>query len=77
MNAPATALAVDTAAAPLDAFQVIAAGDRLCATQGPQQAAALYQQWLAGSTSPMRHVVQFNLGVLYGQLQLHAQAGAA
>ena len=51
--------------------------DRLCATQGPQQAAALYQRWLAGSTSPMRHVVQFNLGVLYGQLQLHAQAEAA
>lgn len=81
MNAPATAFAadmsVDAAAAPLDAFQVIAAGDRLCATQGPQQAAALYQQWLAGSASPMRHVVQFNLGVLYGQLQLHAQAETA
>ena len=72
MNATATAFAADTsvdAAVPLDAFQVIAAGDRLCATQGPQQAAALYQQWLAGSTSPMRHVVQFNLGVTLSQLE--------
>jgi len=81
MNATTTAAAADhavnPAVVPLDAFQLIAAGDRLCAAQAPQQAAALYQQWLASSTSPMRHVVQFNLGVLYGQLQLHEQAEAA
>lgn len=78
-HSPASVFAAPAApaAAPLDAFAAIAAADRLCATEGPQQATAFYQQWLAGNSSPLRHVVQFNLGVLYGQLALHAQAEAA
>lgn len=61
---------------PLDALQLLAVGDRLCAAQAPLQAAALYQRWLAGQPAPLRHVVQFNLAVIYGQLGQWPQAEA-
>lgn len=63
--------------APMDAFQVIAAADRLGVAGQPEQAVVLYQAWLARGPHPMSHVVRFNLGVLHAQLNQLPQAEAA
>lgn len=42
-----------------------------------EAAALLYQNWIAGTPSPYRHVACFNWGTLLGQLQRHGEAEAA
>jgi len=43
----------------------------------PEAAALLYQNWIAGTPSPYRHVACFNWGTLLGTMRRHAEAEAA
>ena len=61
-------------APPADPMQLIGLADRLQAAGDAPGAMALYQRWLVGSQSPLRHVVHFNLGVLLVQAQRLAEA---
>jgi predicted O-linked N-acetylglucosamine transferase (SPINDLY family) len=61
-------------APPADPMQLIGLADRLLAAGDAPGAIALYQRWLTGSQSPLRHVVHFNLGVLLVQAQRLAEA---
>ena len=73
MNEPTPSTAVDRASASAssgaEALALIGQADRLSAGGQSQEAAALYEDWLACETaSPLRHVVQFNLAVLKTQM---------
>jgi predicted O-linked N-acetylglucosamine transferase (SPINDLY family) len=65
----------DTVQAP-DAMQVIALADQALARGDAAASVHIYEQWLQGSASPLRHVVLFNLGVLLTQQNRLADAEA-
>ncbi|MEZ5644372.1 MAG: tetratricopeptide repeat protein [Burkholderiaceae bacterium] len=73
-EAPPTAL---TALAALGPMELIGRADCLAAAGDTDAAIALYQGWLNGATSPLRPVVQFNLGVLLSQASRLAEAEEA
>ena len=89
--AAAVAAALATVAAPAEPDALLSTArsgrmtlpellDRASALQAggeAERAAALYEAWLAGSDSPLRHVAGFNWGALLSQLGRNTEAEAA
>lgn len=61
----------------LSLHDLMAQADALQQQKQPEQAIALYQQWLLGQTDPLRLVAWFNLGVLLASAGRTAEAQAA
>ncbi|MBW8847929.1 MAG: acetylglucosamine transferase [Burkholderiales bacterium] len=56
--------------------QVMEAASRLQAAGAADAAALLYQNWVAATASPLRHVACFNWGAILGEQRRHAEAEA-
>ena len=56
--------------------QVMDAASRLQAAGAADAAALLYQNWVAATPSPLRHVACFNWGAILGEQRRHAEAEA-
>jgi predicted O-linked N-acetylglucosamine transferase (SPINDLY family) len=54
--------------------QVMEAASKLQAAGAREAAALLYQNWVAATESPLRHVACFNWGAILGELRQHAEA---
>ncbi len=54
--------------------ELLGAVDRLQSAGQPEQAIALYRDWIAGTDSPHRHIACFNCGTLLGSLRRHREA---
>ena len=61
----------------LDPMKVIAFADRLNAAQRHLDVINLYQAWLAHHSTTVNHIIQFNLGVTFAQLNQLSAAEAA
>lgn len=56
--------------------QVMDAASRLQAAGAADAACLLYQNWVAATASPLRHVACFNWGAILGEQRRHAEAEA-
>ena len=56
--------------------QVMEAASRLQTAGAADAAALLYQNWVAATPSPLRHVACFNWGAILGEQRRHAEAEA-
>jgi predicted O-linked N-acetylglucosamine transferase (SPINDLY family) len=61
----------------LTLIELINAGQALASQGELAQACRLYQQWLATSQDPLRHIAWFNLGSFLGNAKQHVQAQQA
>jgi predicted O-linked N-acetylglucosamine transferase (SPINDLY family) len=61
----------------MDLTQLMTRADQLNRSGLSEASARLYESWIAGTDSPLRHVACFNWGTVLGALRRHAEAEAA